>query len=82
MSRTDIVALISRCIGEVLRAKPPQLTEDTRLPGSTGLDSLSSLELLMAIEEATGVTFDPDTLDMDRFATVGALADYVTGVSV
>lgn len=82
MSRNDIVTLISRCLGEVLRTDPPSITEETTLPGDTGLDSLSSLELLMAVEEATGVTFDPDTLDLSQFATVGALADYVAGAPV
>ena len=81
MSRTDVVTMISRCLGEVLRTAPPRLTEDTALPGDTGLDSLSTLELLMAVEEATGVTFDPDTLDLRRFGTVRALTDYVGGVS-
>jgi acyl carrier protein len=77
---TDLVTLISRCIGEVLRSDPPELTEDTELPGDTGLDSLSTLELLMALEEATGVKFDPDIVDLGRFGTVGALTDFVAGV--
>lgn len=81
MSGTDVVALISRCLGEVLRINPPPLTEDTALPGDTGLDSLSTLELLMAVEEATGVKFDPDTIDLNRFETVGALTDFVQAVS-
>ena len=81
MSGTDVVALISRCLGEVLRINPPPLTEDTALPGDTGLDSLSTLELLMAVEEATGVKFDPDTIDLSRFETVGALTDFVQAVS-
>lgn len=81
MSGTDVVALISRCLGEVLRINPPQLTEDTMLPGDTGLDSLSTLELLMAVEEATGIKFDPDTIDQNHFSTVGALTDYVTGAT-
>ena len=34
----------------------------------------------MAVEEATGVRFDPDALDLGRFDTVGALTDYVGGV--
>jgi acyl carrier protein len=82
MSRNDIVALISRCLGEVLRTDPPPIAEDTALPGDTGLDSLSTLELLMALEEAAGVSFDPDTLDLDRFGTVGRLTDFLSGVPV
>lgn len=81
MSGTDVVTLISRCLGEVLRINPPPLTEDTALPGDTGLDSLSTLELLMAVEEATGIKFDPDTIDLSRFETVGALTDFVQAVS-
>jgi acyl carrier protein len=80
VSGTDIVSLISRCLGEVLRIDPPPLSENTALPGDTGLDSLSTRELLMAVEEATGVKFDPDTIDLSRFGTVGALTDYVRDV--
>jgi len=81
MSSTDVVAMISRCLGEVLRINPPPLTEDTMLPGDTGLDSLSTLELLMAVEEASGIRFDPDTIDENHFQTVGELTDYLTGAT-
>ena len=81
MTSTDVVTLISRCLGEVLRISPPPLTVDTALPGDTGLDSLSTLELLMAIEEVAGVKFDPDTINLSRFETVGALTDFVAGAS-
>ena len=77
MTRDGILALISRCLGDVLHTDPPEITETTRLVDDAGLDSLSSLELLMAIEEAAGVSFDPDNLDLGHFPTAGALADFV-----
>jgi acyl carrier protein len=82
VTRDAILALISRCLGEVLHTDPPAITEATRLVDDAGLDSLSSLELLMALEEAAGVSFDPDTLDLGRFPTAGDLADFVGAARV
>jgi acyl carrier protein len=77
MDRTDIIAGIAACAAEVLRRPIPALTATTLLVDDLDLDSLSSLELLMAVETRLGVEFDPDQLELSAFPTVGSLADYV-----
>ncbi len=50
----------------------------TRLFEDLNMDSTSSLELLIALEDVVpGLVIDPDTLDMRHFQTVGNLASYV-----
>jgi len=51
---------------------------ETRLFEDLNMDSTSSLELLMALEEVIdGLVIDPETLDVDHFKTVGNLASYI-----
>lgn len=68
-----VIRALSRVIGTDL----PDVTAQTKLFDELALDSTSVLELLMAIEEDLGVEFDPDNLEMQHFATVGSLSEYV-----
>jgi acyl carrier protein len=47
----------------------------TRLEGDLGLDSLSMIDIAVAAEEAFGIRIPDD--DLERFVTVGDVADYV-----
>lgn len=47
----------------------------TRLEGDLGLDSLSMIDFAVAAEEAFGIRIPDD--DLERFVTVGDVADYV-----
>ena len=54
------------------------VTDSTRLFEDLNMDSTSSLELLMALEEVVeGLVIDPETLDIEHFKTVGNLANYI-----
>lgn len=77
MNRTEVTATVIRCLAEVLKTELPDVTEQTRLFEDLHLDSTTSLELLMAVEEAIGVEFDMEELNMDDFRTVGTLTDSV-----
>lgn len=49
-----------------------------KLKEDLGLDSMSSLTFLMALEETIdGFFVDPDTLDMDYLNSVATITDYV-----
>ena len=74
MNRTEITTVVIRCLSEVLKTELPDVTEQTRLFEDLHLDSTISLELLMAVEDAVGVEFDMEELNMDNFRTVGTLA--------
>jgi len=54
------------------------LGDDTRLGADgLGLDSIATLELLLAIEEATGRGLRSEALTGDDLATLGGLVRYV-----
>lgn len=42
------------------------------------LDSMAVVNLIGGLEERFGITVDDDDIDGDTFATVGALADFVS----
>ncbi|GGM05877.1 MULTISPECIES: acyl carrier protein [Micromonospora] len=77
MKHSELVEVIARCLAEVMPTGLPVITVDSRLVEEIDLDSMSHLELLMAIEEQLGVRFDPDSLSLAAYPTVGALADFV-----
>ncbi|MDX2167909.1 MAG: acyl carrier protein [Deltaproteobacteria bacterium] len=70
---SQVIALVARCAGA-----PADLAfdADTRLiDGGLSLDSLRVLELSVAVEEHFSITLAP--ADLERFATVGSLAELV-----
>ena len=77
MNRTDLVTAILGCLQDVLKRPLPDVDERTRLFEDLHLDSTTTLELLMAVEEAVGVEFDMEALEMDDFKTIGTLTDSV-----
>jgi acyl carrier protein len=77
MNRIEIITAIHQSLLQVLNQELPAVGEDTRLFDDLQLDSTGILELLMELEDATGIEIDPDKLSMDNFRTVGTLADYL-----
>ncbi len=64
-------------IAEVLGCDEDQLAAETRLREDLHADSLTAVELCMALEEACGITID-DAL-LPTFRTVGDILDYLNG---
>ncbi|GAA3761485.1 acyl carrier protein [Spinactinospora alkalitolerans] len=77
MSRQEIITAITAALSSVLEREVEGTTEETRLFDELHLDSTSVLELLMSIEDGTGIEVDPENLDMNDFASVGTLATYL-----
>lgn len=77
MDRRTVIAAVETALGESSGRTVRGLTEGTRLFEDLHLDSTTSLELLMAMEETFGLLIDPDALDMDDFRTVGTFTSYV-----
>ncbi len=77
LSFDEVQQAVIRSLAKVLGSELSGATTQTRLFEDLALDSTSVLELLMAIEEELGVEFDPDTLEMQHFATIGSLSEYV-----
>lgn len=62
-------------IVETLGCDAEQVTPEASLTDDLGADSLASVELVMAIEEASGVTIDD--ADVAGLKTVGDIITYV-----
>ena len=62
-------------IVETLGCDAEQVTMDASLADDLGADSLASVELVMALEEAAGVTIDD--ADVANPKTVGDIMDYL-----
>jgi acyl carrier protein len=77
MDRASLVRAVAESIAEVLKSDLPALTGRTRLFEDLHLDSTTILELLMALEDRVGMEVDPESLNMDVFASVSTLTDYV-----
>ena len=62
-------------IVETLGCEPEQVTMDATLTDDLGADSLASVELVMALEEACGVHIDD--ADVVNLKTVGDISAYL-----
>ncbi len=62
-------------IVETLACEADQVTMEARLAEDLGADSLASVELVMALEEATGVTISDD--ELPNLKTVGDIVKYL-----
>ena len=62
-------------IVETLACDAEQVTMEARLAEDLGADSLASVELVMALEEATGITIDDSVLP--ELKTVADIMKYL-----
>ena len=75
----EIMQKIELALREVLHVNQEmQITSTSKLKDDLGLDSMSSLTFLMALEESIdGFVVDPETLEMSDLETVISMANYV-----
>ena len=66
---------VRNVIAETLGCDVEQVTLEAKLAEDLGADSLASVELTMALEDATGVAIDDETLP--NMKTVGDIMDYL-----
>ena len=64
-------------IVETLGCDAEQVTLEATLAEDLGADSLASVELVMALEEATGISIDD--ADVATLKTVGDIMTYLNG---
>lgn len=62
-------------IVETLGCEAEQVTLEASLSDDLGADSLAAVELVMALEEASGVTIDD--ADVEKLKTVGDIVNYL-----
>lgn len=75
--RQEVLALIAKALDEVLDEPAGELTESTGLLSDIGLNSAAVLELLMVVEDAAGISVDPEDLSIDHLRTMRSFADFV-----
>jgi acyl carrier protein len=66
---------VRNTIAETLGCDVEQVVEDAVLTDDLGADSLASVELVMALEEATGISIDDESLA--QMKTVGDIMAYL-----
>ena len=60
------------------RTDVDHMSESTPLIGGhLGLDSFQRLEVLMGVEEAFGLSFDYEELDLSLLASIGTVVEYI-----
>ncbi len=75
--KAQIKGLIVAALG--LDVDPAEIPDDEALFGGMELDSMATLEIVAAIEEAFGIAVKDDELTVELFGSVNALAEYVVG---
>lgn len=66
---------VRNVIAETLGCDVEKVTLEAKLNEDLGADSLASVELVMALEEAVGVTIDDEALP--NMKTVGDIMEYL-----
>ena len=77
----DTTQEVLRILDDVLslKGRSASFTRDTPLLGAVPeLDSMAVVTLITTLEEQFGLIVDDDDIDGTTFATVGALADFVS----
>lgn len=78
----DTTREVTRILDEVLSlgGRSAAFTRHTHLIGALPeFDSMAVVSLVTALEEQLGIVIDDDDIDGQTFATVGSLADFVSG---
>ncbi len=78
----DVTKEIVRVLDEVLslNGRGASFTHDTHLIGAIPeFDSMAVVSIITALEERFGILIDDGDIDGETFATVGSLADFVSG---
>jgi acyl carrier protein len=70
--RTELAELISTAAG----VEPQRITDDAQLDGDLGIDSLTLVEIVVAVEDRFGLVIPDD--EWSRFRKVGDLVTYLT----
>ena len=72
----NIEQRVKNIVVEQLGVNPEQVTREARFVDDLGADSLDSVELIMAVEEETGLSIPEETAT--KLTTVGSVIDYLT----
>ena len=75
MEREEIMSKVAEVVAEQLNVEEADVVEDASFIDDLGADSLDIVELVMALEEAFGVSI-PDQ-EAENIKTVGDAVEYI-----
>ena len=75
MTREEALAKVTQVVIEQLGCDASEVNEKAAFTNDLGADSLDTVELVMAFEEAFGVSI-PDS-DAEKIQTVGQAVDFI-----
>ena len=76
MRHDEVLSGIAKVLGDVADVPAADVTPDARFGEDLGIDSLTLVELVVAIEDRFGQVIPDD--DWSRFATVGDAVTHLT----
>lgn len=79
MDRTTVLSALEAALTDVLERPVNGLEGHIKLFDDLHLDSTTTLEMLMSLEDSIGLTVDPEELDVDDFESVDTFTDFVLG---
>jgi acyl carrier protein len=79
MTRSEALAVITEVLGTVASTAPSDVAPERTL-AELGLDSLATLEVVVAAEDRFGVLIPDD--EWARFATIGDIVDHLEKAAV
>lgn len=75
----SIHLVLPRVLARDTEAARQEFSDSTRLMEDLGLTSVSTLELMLELEESLEVQIDVEEIEPADVASLGALADFVAG---
>ena len=76
----EMIAKLAEILGTIAATKSAQVTRGSRLRDDHGLDSLSMIDVIVAVEDEFGILIRDE--DAERLMTVGDVMDYIKRAKV
>lgn len=82
MNRAELVDLVVQAVRERVAATGAEVLPETRLgQNGLGLDSIAILELVLELEQRSGITLRDESLSAADLETPASLAAYVASIA-
>ena len=79
MDRRSVIEIVQRVLAEITHNEAvADMDMNTSLKDDLGIDSMTSLVFLMALEDnIPGFVVEADTLEVEHFSIISSICDYV-----